>query len=89
MSREWDDDSAHSDSSFDEDEVNIRVYPDWIKYRTVIERGALYRLDTCRDVREHYERYCADLNEAASGYLRACDVDDDDALCKDAGLVSE
>jgi len=86
MSHKWDTESAHSDSSFDEDEVNIRIYPDWNKYRYIIERRRIYRLDTCRDVREHYEQYCTDLQRDASGYSRACSVNDDNALCKDAGL---
>lgn len=86
MSHEWDTESTHSDSSFDEDEVNIRVYPDWTNYRNIIERGRLYRLDTCRDVREHYEQYCVDLPSHVSGYFRACSIKDDNALCKDAGL---
>jgi hypothetical protein len=85
MSHKWDTDS---DSSFDEDEVNIRIYPDWNKCRYIIERRRIYRLDTCRDVREHYEQYCTDLQRDASGYSRACSVNDDNALCKDAGLVS-
>lgn len=90
MTREWDTDSSNSTTSseslFDEDDVNVRVYPDWAKYRHTIERGA-YRLDTCRDVREHYEKYCPAKRDA-SGYLRACGDSDDDALCRDAGLVS-
>jgi hypothetical protein len=89
MSHKWDTDSAHSDSSFDEDEVNTRVInPNWTKYRHIIEHGRLYRLDTCRDVREHYEQYCADLLSGLSGYSRACGVSDDGPLCKDVGLVS-
>ena len=76
-----------SECSFDEDEVNVRLSPDWAKYRLIIERGQLYRLDTCRDVREHYERYGSDLTKDDSGYSRACSFHDDNALCKDAGLV--
>jgi hypothetical protein len=85
MSHEWDNES---NGSFDEDEVNVRVYPDWHKYRAIVERRRLYRLDTCQDVREYYEQYCTDLGKDGSGYSRACSVDDDNALCKDAGLVS-
>jgi len=86
MSHEWDSESV---GSSDEDEVNVRVYPDWHKYRDLIERRRLYRLDTCRDVREYYEKYCTDLRKNVSGYLRACNGDDDNALCKDAGLASD
>jgi hypothetical protein len=85
MSHEWDNESINSS---DEDEVNVRVHPDWHKYRDLIERRRLYRLDTCRDVREYYEKYCTDLRRDVSGYLRACNVGDDNALCRDAGLVS-
>jgi hypothetical protein len=88
MSHTWDTESANSDRSFDDDEVNIRIYPDWAKYRDIIEHRRIYRLDTCRDVREHYEQYRTDLSKDASGYWRACSVGDDNALCKDAGLVS-
>jgi hypothetical protein len=84
MLQEWD---SSSSGSFDEDEVNTRVYPDWTKYRDVIEHNRAYRLDTCRDVREYYEQYCTDLWTEGSGYWRACNVDDDNALCRDIGLV--
>jgi hypothetical protein len=83
--------SSSSNSSFDDDEVNARVIPHWSKYRDLITSQG-YRLDTVRDVKEHYQRHgiatekCA-VDSYLSGYLRACAGRDDDALCKDPGLV--
>lgn len=89
-SGDWDDDSSYAssstDSTIDEDELNVRVYPDWITQRHIIECSGVYRLDTRRDVREHYEQYCPS-QENAVGYQRACGMKDDDELCRDAGLV--
>jgi len=96
-STEWDLESlasstSSSASSIDEDEVNARVSPDWEKYRSPIEsRG--FRLDTVRDVKEHYRRHCSntdkrELHAYLSGYHRALARNDEDALCKDDGLVS-
>jgi len=82
--------SSSSNSSFDDDEVNARVIPHWSKYRDLITSQG-YRLDTVRDVKEHYQRHgiatenCA-VDSYLSGYLRACAGRDDDALCKDPGL---
>lgn len=88
---DWDDNSScassSTDSTIDEDELNARVYPDWNMQRCIIECSGVYRLDTCRDVREHYERYCPS-QKGAVGYQRACGIKDDDELCRDAGLVS-
>jgi len=80
---------SSSDSSFDEDEVNRRITPCWGNYRNILKsRG--FRLDTVRDVKEFYKlRLQLHPSEHAppiSGYLRACEKSDDDALCPDAGL---
>jgi hypothetical protein len=54
----------------------------------ILSKG--YRLDTVRDVREHY-RYLGVGSETRvvhfSGYLPAHATSDDTALCKDPGLV--
>ncbi|KIJ69363.1 hypothetical protein HYDPIDRAFT_80488 [Hydnomerulius pinastri MD-312] len=95
-SSEWDRESvgscssSDSDSSYDEDEINARVTPDWSKYRYVLERRG-YRLDTVRDVKDHYQRHGMgidkrDTHNYLSGYRRACAGLDDNALCKDPGL---
>ncbi|KAH7926315.1 hypothetical protein BV22DRAFT_1033031 [Leucogyrophana mollusca] len=94
-SSEWDRDSLSSNasssvSSFDDDEVNARVAPDWTTHRHFIElRG--FRLDTVRDVKDYYQRHyvgveCQRVDGYLSGYSRACAGRDDNALCKDAGL---
>ncbi|KAH7889665.1 kinase-like protein [Phlebopus sp. FC_14] len=82
--------SSSSDSSLDEDEVNVRVTPDWSRYRRLIERKG-YRLDTVRDVKDHYQRHGIgidkrEIHDYLSGYRRACAGQDDSALCKDLGL---
>lgn len=86
--------STCSSSSVDEDEVNVRMAPDWCAYRYLIERRG-FRLDTCRDVKLWYQHYWAKLiasGESISrdypGYRRACIARDENELCKDAGLVS-
>lgn len=86
--------STCSASSTDEDEVNVRISPNWCSYRDLIQRRG-FRLDTCKDVKQFYQRYwegivskdCNILKEYP-GYLRACNSNDDNELCKDAGLVS-
>lgn len=95
-STEWDLESlasstSSSPSSCDEDEVNARVSPDWAKYRCHIERRG-YRLDTVRDVKDHYRHHCSNIEKQGlhvylSGYHRALARSDEDALCKDVGLV--
>ncbi|KIK57799.1 hypothetical protein GYMLUDRAFT_748100 [Collybiopsis luxurians FD-317 M1] len=72
--------SPSSDSSFDEDEVNYRVKPYWPKYSTILKRRG-FRLDTVRDVKDHYKQIGAP--RSASEWLRGLD---DDSLCPDAGL---
>lgn len=84
---------ASSISSFDEDEVNQRVTPNWSSYRTLF-RNRGFRLDTVRDVKEYYHRYVQKASpdpiypEQFPGFLRACQYNNDDDLCPDAGLVS-
>ena len=47
---------ASSTSSFDEEDVNVRMAPNWCTYRHLLEiRGV--RLDTCRDVKQWYQDY--------------------------------
>jgi hypothetical protein len=89
----FDDDSRSSCSSLDEDEVNGRVSPNWSKYRGLLESHG-FRLDTYQDVKDFYHDYAqkvylslVDLRKLLTGYSRACEGEDDDALCKDAGLV--
>ncbi|KAF8559607.1 kinase-like protein [Imleria badia] len=79
---DWDSDSvASSSSSEDDDYVNARLAPHWSLYRDLIlSKG--YRLDTVRDVREHYRRHAA-LTETRLVHF----ADDDTALCKDPGLL--
>lgn len=81
MSHSW-------DTELDEDEANSRVYPVWSRYQKIFERRG-FRLDTCLDVKRHYEQYCSvDSRSGMFGYLRACSVTDENALCNDPGLVS-
>lgn len=76
--------SSSSDSSLDDDQLNARLSPHWSKYRDLtLSKG--YRLDTVRDVREHYRHY--GVGADTCGYLRAYTTSDDSALCKDPGLV--
>ncbi|KXN89233.1 hypothetical protein AN958_05987 [Leucoagaricus sp. SymC.cos] len=92
MHNDWDTDydsdcSSHSpsESSFDEEEVNQRVFPFWPKYRTLIlSRG--HRLDTVRDVQEYY-RECRRLGQAPRPIPAGIDREmGDEALCPDEGL---
>ncbi|KAK7467097.1 hypothetical protein VKT23_004157 [Stygiomarasmius scandens] len=73
---------ASTASSFDEEEVNCRLNPYWPKYTTFLKlRG--FRLDTVRDVREHYRKCNVEFpNEAR----RLSFGVDEDALCPDPGL---
>lgn len=82
--------SSSSDSSLDDDQLNARLSPHWSKYRDLaLSKG--YRLDTVRDVREHYQRYGVRAETCVphlSGYLwHVYTASDDSALCKDPGLV--
>lgn len=78
--------SSSSDSSLDDDQVNARLSPHWSKYRDLIfSKG--YRLETLRDVRERYRRRGIDTETYLSPYLHARSTSDDNALCKDPGLV--
>ncbi|KAG9318512.1 hypothetical protein JVU11DRAFT_603 [Chiua virens] len=72
--------SCSSDSSIDDDQLNARLSPHWSKYRDLIlSKG--YGLDTVRDVKEHYRRH------GASAKTRVLLSADDNALCRDPGLV--
>ncbi|THU90709.1 hypothetical protein K435DRAFT_841348 [Dendrothele bispora CBS 962.96] len=73
---------ASTASSFDEEEVNCRIKPYWPKYNNLLRlRG--FRLDTVRDVKEHY-RKCN--MQFPAGVRRTFSGVDDDALCPDPGL---
>ncbi|KAA1471136.1 hypothetical protein DENSPDRAFT_776046 [Dentipellis sp. KUC8613] len=78
-----------SSSSEDEDSLNIRVSPNWERYRGLFEDHG-FHLDTVGDVKRFYEAYwerCAPGSDRQSaGYTRACGFRDDKALCKDPGL---
>ncbi len=82
-----------STTSFDEDDANVRVAPNWCAYRCLIgSRG--FRLDTCGDVKQWYQEYWESLSSQGHnvtkdlpGYKRACSINDENELCKDAGLV--
>jgi hypothetical protein len=82
-----------SESSVDQDEVNSRIVPDWLRYRDFLEYSG-FQLDSYRDVREFYERsswfrsLTMDVsNGVLSEYSRVCRDYEENALCKDAGLV--
>ena len=86
-------DSSSSQSSIDQDEVNSRVAPDWSRYRDLLESSG-FQLDTYRDVRKLYEMspwfrsLSQDLSDdIPSGYSRVCRDYEEDALCRDEGLV--
>lgn len=90
-----DSDSSSDDSSTasldDEDEINARCSPNWEFYRsTLLHHG--FQLDTVKDVKQFYERYWSSggKKHLSSGaeYARACAFQDENALCKDPGLVS-
>ena len=94
---ESDDDSVLSPISsgdeYDDEDVNARRAPNWCAYRHVIERRG-FRLDTCRDVKQWYQKYWEglqarglDVPRDLPGYTRACSIKDENELCKDAGLV--
>ncbi|EJF65942.1 kinase-like domain-containing protein [Dichomitus squalens] len=84
--------SCASESSIDEDAVNIRVSPNWCAYKDMIaSRG--FRLDTCKDVKDWYHQYWASqasegrtVTKDLPGYIRACRSQDENELCRDAGL---
>jgi hypothetical protein len=44
-----------SESSVDQDEVNSRIVPVWLRYRDFLEHKG-FKLDSYRDVREFYEK---------------------------------
>jgi hypothetical protein len=83
-----------SESSVDDqDEVNSRTVPDWLRYRDLLGYSG-FKLDSYRDVREFYERsswfrsLTVDVsNGVLSEYSRVCRDYEENALCKDAGLV--
>lgn len=86
--------TSSGDESFDDDDINTRRAPNWCAYRHVLERRG-FRLDTCRDVKQWYQKYWEglldrgqDVTRDLPGYNRACSIKDENELCKDAGLVS-
>ena len=76
--------SPLSDSSYDDEEVNLRIRPHWPAYRNLLKlRG--YRLETVGDAKQYYKRR---QDTASEQFLHSCRGLEDDALCPDAGLVS-
>lgn len=72
-------------SSFDEDEVNLRLRPNWPSYRGILKlRG--FRLDTVGDAKAFYR--CSADGRIPDYFLLKHSGDLNDALCPDAGLVS-
>lgn len=94
MQTSWDSDydsdsslSSCSESSFDEEEVNRRVFPYWPKYRTLI-RSRGFRLDTIRDVKRFYQE-CSEHGQTFKAVPAGIDTElGEEALCPDEGLVS-
>ncbi|KAK1236535.1 hypothetical protein PQX77_000228 [Marasmius sp. AFHP31] len=75
--------SPLSDSSYDDEEVNLRVRPHWPAYRNLLKlRG--YRLETVGDAKQYYKQR---QDAPSEHFLRSCKDMADDALCPDAGLV--
>jgi len=80
--------SPCSDSSVDEDEMNCRMKPFWPKYQaTFKQRG--FQLETFKDVKLFYNQmnHNAPSNCLTSQKNFHQDIQDDDSLCPDAGLV--
>ncbi|KAF8910957.1 kinase-like domain-containing protein [Gymnopilus junonius] len=78
-----------SDSSIDEEEINSRITPFWPKYRSIFKSRGI-RLDTVRDVKLFYKHRSEQPMSSIcrpSSYLDDLNgLQDDDALCPDAGL---
>ncbi|KDR81627.1 hypothetical protein GALMADRAFT_135047 [Galerina marginata CBS 339.88] len=78
-----------SDSSIDEDEVNRRVKPFWPKYRSLF-RARGFRLDTVKDVRLFYihrvQQPASDPCRPTPYVFGHDELQDDEALCPDAGF---
>lgn len=87
---EGDTDSISSNSSsavsLDDDQTNSRLDPHWSKYRNIFECHG-YHLETVRDVKDYYRDYDVESCRMSPAYRRACALQDDNALCKDPGLV--
>ncbi|KAI6099882.1 kinase-like domain-containing protein [Pisolithus croceorrhizus] len=75
--------SSSTTLSFDEEQINSRLKPDWSKYRNVFECNG-YHLETARDVKDYY--LDNDRRSTSPAYRRACALQDEDALCEDPGL---
>lgn len=82
-------DSSSTSSLEDEDEVNARCTPNWEFHRSTLLQHD-FHLDTVKDVKQFYERYWSSggMKKPVAEYSRACAFDNEDALCKDPGLVS-
>ena len=79
-----------SESSVDEDEINRRMKPFWPKYRTLFKLRGI-RLDTVGDVKLFYKHRLEQPTQECTTKHWLDDLNslqDDDALCPDAGLVS-
>jgi hypothetical protein len=81
---------SEEDDDDEEEEFNIRMSPRWDGYKRILEKRG-FLLDTCRDVKEYYEQHCEGPGRESlhniPGYQRAC-LGKENALCRDAGLVS-
>lgn len=89
--------SPCSSVTSDDEDVDVRVSPEWCRYRAVIECQG-YRLDTVRDVRAFYRHLPTQRSRelpakhvsAAQAWIgHPSDSEADNDLCKDRGLVSE
>ncbi|KAL0581713.1 hypothetical protein V5O48_000295 [Marasmius crinis-equi] len=74
--------SPLSDSSYDDEEVNVRVRPYWPAYRNLLKHRG-FRLETVGDVKQYYKGKQDAISIHAFRSLRELD---DDALCPDPGL---
>ena len=80
--------SPCSDSSVDEDEINCRMKPFWPRYQVIFKQRG-FQLDTLKDVKLFYNQRSQNPpnNCLASQKYFHQDIQDDDSLCPDAGLV--
>ncbi|CAK5277681.1 unnamed protein product [Mycena citricolor] len=75
--------SGSSATSFDDDEVNVRVQPYWPDYRNTLKLHG-YRLETVQDAKDFYlvNARCP----VPESFLLKHGDDEPDALCHDSGL---
>ena len=80
--------SPCSDSSVDEDEMNCRMKPFWPKYQVIFKQRD-FQLDTLKDVKLFYNQMNQNIPSNCLAFQKKFhqDIQDDDSLCPDAGLV--